>query len=203
MASYNPAIPQSTDLLNVSQVDILNNFSSANTSFGIDHYAFDNGSANNGKHNTVTTPIIVGSAHPATTTDCKFYGMQDSANVGLIQYSRGPNSAAPSPLTKFQSTVAAIVLANNATTNVLDFTGLTRAFAMLYAMDTTDATNLGNTRMVASVFWSGAVLVIDNGVTQAPFLRAQVSGTTLRVLNNNSGVTFNNVYWTLDFERLN
>lgn len=53
MSSYNPNIPQPTDKLKNSQPQILNNFSSANTSFGVNHFAFDNATLNNGKHNFV------------------------------------------------------------------------------------------------------------------------------------------------------
>lgn len=55
--TYNPAIPQAADLLSVSQADIRNNFSSANTIFGINHYAFNDASAaNRGKHKFVEIP---------------------------------------------------------------------------------------------------------------------------------------------------
>lgn len=54
---YNASVPQPTDNLSDSQNDILNNFSSANTSFGINHFAFDNATANNGKHNFVEMPV--------------------------------------------------------------------------------------------------------------------------------------------------
>lgn len=58
MPIYNPNIPQPTDLQNVSQVDILGNFSSANTTMGINHYPFDNGTVNIGKHKFVDMPIL-------------------------------------------------------------------------------------------------------------------------------------------------
>jgi hypothetical protein len=47
---YNPNIPTSTDLLSNSQVDIKSNFLTANTVMGINHYAFDVVSGNQGKH---------------------------------------------------------------------------------------------------------------------------------------------------------
>ncbi len=62
--TYNPAIPQPNDLLSDSQGDILQNFSSANTSFGINHYAFDNATVNNGKHKFVGMPVLA--AAPTT-----------------------------------------------------------------------------------------------------------------------------------------
>lgn len=53
MSFYNPNIPQSTDFLSQSQQDIQNNFQQADTSFDINHYAFSNVTANNGKHSYI------------------------------------------------------------------------------------------------------------------------------------------------------
>jgi len=50
---YNANIPQPTDLLSNSQGDIRNNFSQANTSFGIDHLPFTDASANLGYHKDI------------------------------------------------------------------------------------------------------------------------------------------------------
>jgi len=55
--AYNANIPNPGDLLSVSQGDIKNNFLQANTSFGINHYPFDDGTANNGKHKKVSLPV--------------------------------------------------------------------------------------------------------------------------------------------------
>lgn len=65
--TYNPSIPQPNDLLSDSQGDILQNFSAANTSFGINHYPFDNATVNNGKHKYVSLPPQVSS--PATASN--------------------------------------------------------------------------------------------------------------------------------------
>jgi len=46
-------IPLPTDVLSVSQQDIRGNFSQANTSFGVDHYAFNDITAQNGIHKQV------------------------------------------------------------------------------------------------------------------------------------------------------
>jgi hypothetical protein len=65
--TYNPNIPQSTDLISNSQSQILGNFDQLNAQFGIDHVAFNTGSGNgSGFHNKVTfvsnisTPSITG-----------------------------------------------------------------------------------------------------------------------------------------------
>jgi len=53
--TYNPSIPQPTDLISVSQGQILTNFTQLNTQFGIDHTAFNPGSGNgDGFHKKVT-----------------------------------------------------------------------------------------------------------------------------------------------------
>lgn len=50
--TYNPAIPQPTDLISASQSQIQTNFSQADTAFGINHVLFST-VANQGKHNRV------------------------------------------------------------------------------------------------------------------------------------------------------
>ena len=56
--TYNPAIPQSTDLISQSQGQILTNFSQADTAFGIDHTAFSV-VANQGFHKKVTFQAVI------------------------------------------------------------------------------------------------------------------------------------------------
>lgn len=53
---YRNNIPQATDFLDQSQVDLLNNFAQLDTSFGIDHYEFSDVSGDTGKHKSVTMP---------------------------------------------------------------------------------------------------------------------------------------------------
>lgn len=57
--TYNPSIPQSTDLISVSQGQILTNFGQLNTVFAVDHYAFNDSTAGNrGLHKTVSFPAV-------------------------------------------------------------------------------------------------------------------------------------------------
>ena len=102
--------PTAGELQSVSQSLIQGNFNAANTSFNVEHYAFADVTANNGFHNTVTQPQIIGAAHPTTTTNPIIYAMQDSANIGILQYSRGPvfNAyvPAPTPITELHSNSA-------------------------------------------------------------------------------------------------
>ncbi len=50
MGVYLPDIPQATDLISVSQGQLLTNFQTLNTGFGIDHYEFNNATTDRGKH---------------------------------------------------------------------------------------------------------------------------------------------------------
>lgn len=53
--TYNPNVPQATDLISVSQGDLLTNFQQIGTVFDVDHVALDNAtSANRGKHDKST-----------------------------------------------------------------------------------------------------------------------------------------------------
>jgi hypothetical protein len=214
--TYNPAIPQPSDFLNVSQGQILANFGKADTSFGIDHYKFSDLTASNGFHNQVTTPGFVTNppsvpvVPPTTTTFPIFYGFQPldaggmpTTQVGLIQYSRGPTNAVPTPLTHLHSTSSAVVIGAGGTANVLDFAGIPRAFCTIYVMDTTSAITLNNSRITTEIFWTGAptsAFSINNLIIGAIPLIIQASGTIIQIKNN--GAALNNVYWTLEMQRL-
>jgi hypothetical protein len=198
--SYNPNVPQATDFLSNSQVDLLNNFTKANSSFGLNHYSFADLTINNGKHNNVQTPLITGGVHPVTpANEDAFYGMQDSAPLGVLQYSRGPNSAVPTPVTSLQSTAAAIVLAPAASTNVLDFTGITiLAMGSLFAINA----NISGITSINFInfYWNGTAFQFwESQVTKS--LAAIAVGNIL-TLKNQTGVAMNNVYWTLKFYRI-
>lgn len=54
--TFNPSKPAPNDLLSDSQLDIQTNFSTSNTSFGLNHYSFDNLTVKNGKHKFVEMP---------------------------------------------------------------------------------------------------------------------------------------------------
>lgn len=197
---FKSGIPLPGDnLANVSQSDLLNNMQSLDSVYGTDHYAFSNLSANAGYHNTVTTPLIVGGVHPTTTTNPVFYGMQDSTNLGVLQYSKMPtvNTLQPpaaSPVTYFQSSINPISLAAGATLNVFDFTGIARAMGLLYSMDTTVATN----KVITFFVWNGTN--ISTFVLGNTGLLTQVSGSIIQI--KNVGVSTDNIIWTLDFKRL-
>lgn len=204
MSTFNGNIPQPGDELEDSQQDLLNNNLQLDTSFGVDHYNFSDGTANNGKHTEVTTPDQA--AHVSTAADePKLYAMRDAAtppNVPVIQYSRGGSDAVPTPVTNLQSPATPIILgASGNTTNVLDCAGITRAIFMLYAFDTTAT----NSRSTTLVFWSGSFKIVpllsDSGAAR---LTATNTGDILQLKNSTGtpGFALNNVYWTLDMLRL-
>lgn len=198
---YLPNIPQQTDQLDVSQPEILGNFQQLDTSFGIDHYKYSDLTADNGKHNQVTTPEIVGGVHPTTAADePKFYAMQDSANLGVIQYSRGPSNAVPTPLTRLQVATGGVLIGAASTTNVFDFTGLNNALCVLYAAQLNSSSN----RVVGFVRYDGVAVRSSNMTDQAAIpaskLNISPSGAILRLANSDAlGMT---VYWSLEFLRI-
>ena len=56
MSGYTPNIPASTDRPSQSQGQILNNFQTLESTYGIDHYPFTDATVNQGKHKKVTFP---------------------------------------------------------------------------------------------------------------------------------------------------
>jgi hypothetical protein len=81
--TFNPNVPQPNDLLSDSQVDILQNFSSSNTSFGINHYPFDDATINNGKHKFVQMPVQ-GSTPVIAAGDGALYTRTDGGESQLF-----------------------------------------------------------------------------------------------------------------------
>ncbi len=198
---FKNAIPQPTDNLDQSQIDLLGNMQQLDTTFGIDHYKFSDITANNGFHNKLTTPVFVDSPPtglpPVTTTNPILYAIQQSANLGVLQYSRGPSNAVPTPLTKFQSPAAGINLPNNTPTNVLDFTGLPGVVCKLYSASMA----LGSPSFLEYIIaWNSASFNFVN-VIKAQDLQAQNSGAILQI-RNVSGSPVNVVVWTLEFMRI-
>lgn len=205
MSTFLNNIPQPGDLLSFSQGQLLSNNAALSSIFGIDHYPFVDTSASQGFHNKVTTPLIGGGTHPTTVANPVFYGMTEtqvgsSLPIGLIEYSRGPNNAVPSPVTTMQSSATAIVLAPTATTNVIDFTGLARCYGMLYAGDLNSVDVSAPYNMVAFVSWTGTVITISLIVQPnvAQILPSKL-GNILQIKAGTVSVT--GLYWTFQLLR--
>lgn len=204
-------IPQPTDnLAKQSQQDLLGNMSQLDTSFLVDHYTFSDLTANNGKHNKVTTPGFVTIppsvpvVEPTTTTDPIFYGFEPldaggapTTSLGLLQYSRGINNAVPTPVTELHSPVTPLSFTSPATLTILDFTGIPRAFCTLYAMNTSAPLAFSETLIV----WTGTVFIITRIDGTSGELIAINTGNILKLSNNNVTPT-NSVFWTLRMHRL-
>jgi hypothetical protein len=81
MSTYNPSIPQPTDLLSVSQGQFLVNFGQLNTQFGIDHVSFNTGSANGDGHHKQVTFDVNPSAPTLTGTMSCMYPISDTNSI--------------------------------------------------------------------------------------------------------------------------
>ena len=218
MSLFLPNIPQAGDNLDFSQGELLTNNQGLDTVFGVDHYKFSNASVNKGFHNKVTTPQfyvnpevapVYPTVNPTTTTNPVLYSYQPTdgagaptTNLGLLQYSRGPSNAVPSPVTTIQSSsVVFTITASGGTANVFDFAGMTRASAILFA--TGFVTLLGPGTQVGATttaYWNGSTLIIGT-IGSSLFLHALVAGSVLR-LENTGGFNTDNVFWTLQFLRI-
>lgn len=192
--------PVASDDLSVSQPILLGNTNSADDTFAIDHYGFSDRSGNAGLHREVET-VVQGSL-PVTVTNPIFVGYQPSANVGAIQYSLGPNGVVGSPVTKKQSQATAITLASLATTNVLDFTGLTRAICILYAVDYETVSLTDTPVLIAMAVWNGATLKINSIYTTGGGILAPLATGNILQIRNSSASTMNQIFWTLEYQRI-
>lgn len=78
--TYSNAIPQPTDLISISQGDILTNFSQLYTVLAQDHIELDDGTvANRGKHKQVTLPEL--GADPATAANERAFYAKAASGV--------------------------------------------------------------------------------------------------------------------------
>lgn len=205
---YNPNIPTAPQKLSVSQPLILANFGQLDTSFGIDHYKFSDATANNGFHNSVTTPEYSTSTDPVTGANPIFYGLENTVNLGLLQYSRGPNNAVPTPVTKIQSSSTPITILSGNTINLLDFTGITYALGSVnfggYISNFTRTISTQYFFFFNNGVFTGSQLqnTSSMGVT-ATGITFLSSGNILQLnftLIGGTSVTLGN--WTLDLQRI-
>lgn len=202
--TFTSNIPATGQSLGQTRDPIRDNFTNYNNLVSQDHIPPNNPSpysAGQGKHNQVTTPVYV--ANPVTglppttvANEPKFYAFQDSTALGVIQYSRGPSNAIPTPITNIQSTspVTPAVTAGS-TTNVLDFTGLSVAIFNIYAFDSVLAAKPVNS---ITGYWTGSAFINLGSLTASIAFIA--SGNVLQIKNNTAS-TMSNLYWSLSFER--
>jgi hypothetical protein len=201
--SFNNNIPQPGDNLSDSQGQLLVNNISLNNSFGVDHYTFNDLTANNGKHNQVTTPLITPLGHPTTiANEPKFYAMQDTMNLGVLQYSRGGSNAVPTPITFINSTAAGISMPRNTTINLLDFVGVIVGIFEVFAVGKGTAPTV-EYRTLGTFYWDGTSFTqFGNGVSSLA-LQIDFSGSIVQLTNLiSSPSVLSNVYWTIRFIRI-
>lgn len=191
--------PLATDILSDSQVDLFNNNNAIDDSFGSDHYAASDLTADNGKHRVITTPVQV--VHPPTPLDCRFYSMEDHVTIGALQYTRKVVDQVPTPLTCLQSSSFGITLVPAGVSNILDFTGVPYCFGSVKFCSVVMGP-LTPLITESAFFWNGSLGITS---TVTPFIPSnafiEFSGAVLRV-RNIGGLTLIQGSWTLRFDRI-
>jgi hypothetical protein len=92
MSSYNPLAPNGKIKLSLDYKNLQNNFSQADTTFGLNHYQFSNQTANNGKHKFVEMvaqakpTILAGEGALYTKTASSITNLFYTADAGGKQY---------------------------------------------------------------------------------------------------------------------
>jgi len=210
MTLYTRSQPVATDDLDISQVFLANNTNAADSVFGFEHYAFSNQTANQGLHNSVTTPPYIDfpattpSANPPmTTTEPILYGYTPggatpSTQLPVIQWSRGVTNSVPTPLTTIQSPLGGVTIGAGASIPVFNFSGMNIAYANVYAMSTAGSFPATNT-VAGTVFFNGTTFT---GIFGGGFLKFTFSGSQLNLTNSGVNPFSNNVYWTIEFLRI-
>jgi hypothetical protein len=199
--AFTKNMPTAGQFQSVSQPIIRDNFNTSDDVMNTDHYGFSDPN-HPGNHKIITSIDQLG--HPTAPTYPKLYATsQAGTNLGVLQYSKGPDRSGvnqvSSPLTFIQSPETAITLNSGQRTNIFDFTGITRAFARVYAGNFASPHKFNT----ASITWDGPnsrfTFIIDESTSLN--LTFDSSGNILR-LGNTSGGTLSNLYWTLTFLRI-
>lgn len=212
MAAFIPTIPNAGDFLDAtSQPQLRNNNLALDARFGVDHYKYSDATGQSGKHNRVTTPIFITQPVPngqppvIIATEPVIAAFRQTALVGVLQYSYGWSvanaaQAVPTPITSLHSQSTGITLAVNATTDLLDFTGLTRAIVNVFGSSFTDPASLTlGLTIISPVFWNGSAFntlpVIPNR------LQLTSAGNILQIVNRTTN-PLTNVFWTMQMIRM-
>lgn len=210
MAVYQPGIPTGTVNLDSDYLNIQGNFMQANIVYGTDHYPFDNNTPNQGFHNTVTTPPVVNNPPdglpPATAAGIlKLYAYQQYGAIGPIHYSRGQSNAVPTPLTKIYGGPSNVVFGTPFP--IMDFTGIALAIFNLTMISSSGIGYGPTTNRVLTAMWNGTAFSFPyqppTSGAGAVFLFPSAAASVLNINNASATVTTPNVYWVLDFVRIN
>jgi hypothetical protein len=173
---YNPQIPQASDLISDSQLDILTNFQELNLVYGdenpvadpnSDHYAYDDGSTNARKHRKVRlVPQVAGAGIPTPAVTEGVIYAQDAAGLGqTLPFYRKDAGTLDFPILP----IRAIVRCTNASPPVITGTSfnvntVTKAGS---AFTITFDENLPDTNYLVFAF------SINNAAGSPPFLSAR------------------------------
>lgn len=201
--TYNPNVPEATEKLSVSQGNLKTNSTAANTSFGIDHYPFDDLTANNGHHKTIHQPDQ--SSLPAIGSTAQITGYEKNSNLGTLSWGQStiPGTGSSS-IIPFNSSSSPISLAAGATTDIIDVTGLTIFYAQVFAVDIKNFLS-GNLQFANYIIsYDGATLNLRNlsVVTPVSILSVIETGAKFQLKNAPSAtITLSNVFWTMNIYR--
>jgi len=199
--------PLSSDnLANVSQPQFNANFQALNTTFALNHYAFDNTTSSLGKHSVVQTPIV---ATPNTNADepalycIKPLSPAGTAPIPALQFSRLPSNGLATPLTCMQSTSGAITINAGASINIADLTNITNTLIEFYAYSVNSSFPSSAGLFVVLAYNGTVINFINNvsGQSGVKFVLSLSPGKVL-VLTNPTVSNISNVYWTLKFLRI-
>lgn len=95
---FNKNIPQPGDRLSQSQQDLLNNNLQLNTSFSVNHYAFDDQTVNNGMHHECQLVEQLANPNPIVGTDSLYTKVSGAIPKGELFYQRGTNGVPNTPI---------------------------------------------------------------------------------------------------------
>lgn len=201
--TFTPNRPTATEFLQVSQGLINTNFTSSDNTFGIEHYKFSDVTANKGFHNTVTQPLIIGAAHPTTTTNPIIYAMSSNGSSPFtLQFSRGTSNAVPTPITNLNSPSTPLTMSHGGGSLVfLNFNKISGV-----VIGTLYFANIGSPDFydVELFYYNsvGPVLQTHTIVGSNPLVVFGISGTTYGCTNNTTNKDYNNCYWSMNFYRM-
>lgn len=202
MSTYNPNVPTGLINLDNDYLNLQKNFQQINTTYAVDHIPLTNNTGVppggvNGTHNQVTNPIIIGSAHPTTSaTVCKLYAMQDNASLPILQYSRAPSNAVPSPITNLNSPSTALPFGASTTTTFFTFPATpTKVFGHVLIADF-----VLNRIATSSFMCNGTTITLVNNTQNNAQFQLASAARDLKLIVGATAA--NDVYWTIKLYRL-
>jgi len=191
MSVYTANVPQSNQSINETQPIINDNFQVINSVYGTDHVGLTE-SSNVGMHNTVTTPDQ--SSAPTTTTEPKFFGLEVESATGVMQFSKGPSDAQPTPVNNIQVTLTNL---STSPQTILDLSNISQIQAYVSVAGTVSSTNAA---MFGGFIKQNGVIRTFRFTTDAGIgFTFNTSGNLVQIQSTSS--TYNPVYVSIDIHR--